>query len=137
MSIRLIRPEMPDFPAHCEIIKPAFDGAPYPKLEHSDIVERVQGHHASFYHFKGDGFSVRIIGQVTNDGYLLIISVGHGLAKCMPTLIDVVKKAGHKRLICHTYKKGMRRIYRMIGASEIERIEHKGGIVETIHALEI
>lgn len=133
--IRHIKPTHADINAQLALLKPAFDGSPTPKSEFIDMCDKVKNQNASFYQLSHSGGSVRFVGLVTDDDYLIYALSGKNLRNVAPEIIERVKQCGYRAIKFHTYKNGMRRILNMFGFCEVERVQHQGGAVETVHAL--
>ncbi|WP_342606958.1 hypothetical protein [Vibrio tritonius] len=133
--IRHIKPTHADIDAQLALLKPAFEGSPTPKSEFLDMCDRVKTQNASFYQLSHSGGSVRFVGLVEGNDYLIYALSGKNLRQAAPAIIERVKQCGYQAIKFHTYKNGMRRILNVFGFHEVERMQCESGAVETVHAL--
>ncbi|NOH31384.1 hypothetical protein [Vibrio mediterranei] len=122
MRIHLLRPTRADINAQFELMKPAFVGLDFPKQEFERVKTLVRGKRASFYHLKGQGVSLRFIGEVQNEeDYFVCALTGKGLLEGLPIFIDAVKSQGYAVIKGQAVRKGIVRIYQRYGFKVTEQ----------------
>lgn len=137
MKIRHIKPKHADCKAHLKSLKPAFDRALNPKAEYLSLCEAVSNQTASFYLMSDQGGTLKMVSQVRDDVYFIWAACGHNLTSVAPAIIERVRACGYPAMEFLTYKKGMRRILRGLGFVEVERKSLFGGVLETVHRLNL
>ncbi|MGF1786468.1 hypothetical protein L4D00_11790 [Photobacterium swingsii] len=138
MYFRIIRPTAADFDANLKFLKAAFVGSDDPKGEFEETRDKLLNQGASFYLLSGKGVKLWFAGKAMSDGgYHIIALAGRGyVMEGALYIIERVAACGYPFVTCHTYRKGMRRIFNRLGATE-EQVRELTNTSETKHRLNL